>query len=56
MKHTLTTFKSVQEPEKPSDALSYLKNTVGGSADDKTVIENLKTENEELKAKVIILF
>jgi len=41
-----------EEPEKPSDALSYLKNTVGGSADDKTVIEKLKAENEELKAKV----
>ena len=42
-----------QEPEKPSDALSYLKNTVGGSADDKTVIEKLKAENDELKAKVL---
>merc|ERR1712212_1415694 len=41
-----------EEPEKPSDALSYLKNTVGGSADDKTVIENLKTENDQLKAKL----
>merc|ERR1719370_204174 len=41
-----------EEPEKPRDALSYLKNTVGGSADDKTVIENLKTENDQLKAKL----
>ena len=46
----------IQEPEKPSDALSYLKNTVGGSADDKTVIETLKSENDELKAKVCHIF
>ena len=52
LQHTVTKCKAVQEPEKPSDALSYLKNTVGGSADDKTVIENLKTENDQLKAKV----
>ena len=42
-----------EEPEKPNDALTYLKKTVGGSEDDKTVIEKLKVENTELKAKVL---
>jgi len=41
-----------EEPEKPSDALSYLKKTVGGSDGDKSEIEKLKIENEELKAKI----
>ena len=41
-----------EEPEKPNDALTYLKKTVGGSEDDQTVIEKLKAENSELKAKV----
>ena len=38
--------------EKPNDALTYMKKTVGGSEDDKTDIEKLKAENSELKAKV----
>ena len=41
-----------EEPEKPTDALGYLKNSVGGSQDDKTVIAQLREENEQLKAKV----
>merc|ERR1719466_636231 len=41
-----------EEPEKPSDALSYLKNSVGGSADDKVSIEKLKSENAELKVRL----
>ena len=43
-----------EEPEKPTDALGYLKNSVGGSQDDKTVIVQLREENEQLKAKVSI--
>ena len=43
-----------EEPEKPTDALGYLKNSVGGSQDDKTVIAQLRQENEQLKAKVNI--
>ena len=43
-----------EEPEKPTDALGYLKNSVGGSQDDKTVIAQLREENEQLKAKVSI--
>ena len=31
-----------EEPEKSNDALTYLKQTVGGSEDDKTVIEKHK--------------
>merc|ERR1712059_8993 len=41
-----------EEPEKPTDALSYLKNTVGGSPEDKISIKSLQEENEELKKKV----
>ena len=44
-----------EEPEKPNDALTYLKKTVGGSEDDKTVIEILKDGNSDLKDKVSIL-
>ena len=43
-----------EEPEKPTDALGYLKNSVGGSQDDKTIIAQLREENEQLKAKVSI--
>ena len=42
----------LQEPDKPSDALNYLKNTVGGTSEDQQVIGNLRTENAELRAKV----
>merc|ERR1719394_1617640 len=41
-----------EEPDKPSDALTYLKKSVGGSQDDKAIIAQLKQENEELTAKV----
>merc|ERR1711972_633228 len=38
--------------EKPNDALSYLKNSVGGSPSDKETIAKLREENEMLKQKV----
>merc|ERR1719234_2674476 len=41
-----------EEPEKPNDALSYLKNSVGGSPTDKETIAKLREENESLKGKV----
>merc|ERR1719282_1161947 len=41
-----------EEPEKPNDALSYLKNSVGGSPSDKETIAKLREENEVLKQKV----
>ena len=41
-----------EEPEKPGDAVNYLKKTVGGTDNDKQEIEKLQTENTELKAKV----
>merc|ERR1719234_1935492 len=41
-----------EEPEKPNDALSYLKNSVGGSPTDKETIAKLREENETLKGKV----
>lgn len=41
-----------EEPEKPNDALSYLRTTVGGSVEDKDTITKLREENEELKKKV----
>merc|ERR550519_3049146 len=40
-----------EEPDKPQDALAYLKNSVGGNQDDKTIIAKLREENEELKRK-----
>merc|ERR550519_2623058 len=40
-----------EEPDKPQDALSYLKNSVGGNQDDKTVIAKLREENDQLKQK-----
>merc|ERR1719317_166789 len=41
-----------EEPEKPSDGLSYMKKAVGGSPADKELIATLQKENDELKAKV----
>ena len=41
-----------QEPDKPGDAVNYLKNTVGGTPEDKKTIEQLRSENTDLKAKV----
>ena len=41
-----------EEPEKPGDAVNYLKKTVGGTDNDKQEIEKLQTENTDLKAKV----
>ena len=45
-------FSFIQEPDKPGDAVNYLKNTLGGTTEDKTTIEKLRTENTDLKAKV----
>ena len=45
---------SLQEPDKPNDAMNYLKNIVGGTSEDKQVIGNLRTENSDLKAKVMM--
>ena len=39
---TKSLVQPYEEPEKPNDALTYLKKTVGGSEDDKTVIERQK--------------
>ena len=41
-----------EETEKPTDALGYLKDSVGGSQDDKKVIAQLREKNDQLKAKV----
>merc|ERR1719429_648625 len=41
-----------EEPDRPGNAVSYLKNTVGGTSDDKKTIEELRNENSELKAKL----
>merc|ERR1712025_1380836 len=40
------------EPDKPGDAVNYLKNTVGGTPEDKKTIEQLRSENTDLKAKL----
>merc|ERR1719365_463211 len=40
-----------EEPQKPTDALGYLKKSVAGN-EDKLTIETLRTENEELKRKI----
>merc|ERR1719340_381227 len=41
-----------EEPDKPGDAVNYLKNTVGGTPEDKKTIEQLRSENTELKTKL----
>merc|ERR1719192_971462 len=41
-----------EEPDKPGDAVNYLKKSVGGTDNDKVEIERLQTENAELKAKL----
>jgi len=41
-----------EEPEKPTDAMEYLKNNIGGSKEDKEAITKLKEENQTLKQKV----
>jgi hypothetical protein len=41
-----------EEPEKPTDAMEYLKNNIGGSKEDKEAIAKLKEENQTLKQKV----
>ena len=41
-----------EEPEKPNDAVNYLKKSVGGTDGDKVEIDKLQNENTELKAKV----
>ena len=48
-------FYLIQEPDKPGDAVNFLKNSMGGTTEDKTTIEKLKTENTDLKAKVKIV-
>ena len=47
----LQQYYLLQEPQKPDDALGYLKKSVGGT-DDAVTIETLKKENDELKKKV----
>lgn len=41
-----------EEPEKPSDAVSFLKNSMGAGIEEKAQVEELKKENDELKAKI----
>ena len=40
------------EPEKPDDAVIYLKKSVGGTDSDKVKIERLQSETADLKSKV----
>merc|ERR1712025_1033688 len=44
-----------EEPEKPNDAVNYLKKSVGGTDGDKVEIDKLQVENTELKAKIAAL-
>ena len=41
-----------EEPEKPGDAVNYLKKSVGDTDSDKVKIERLQSENADLKSKV----
>ena len=43
-----------EEPEKPNDAVNYLKKSVGGTDNDKEEITKLQTENDDLKSKVYL--
>jgi len=49
---TASLVKLYEEPEKPNDALEYLKNNIGGSKADKEEISKLTCQNEELRKKV----
>merc|ERR1712126_563748 len=44
-----------EEPEKPSDAVNYLKKSVGGTDNDKVEIDKLQAENTDLKSKIAAL-
>lgn len=41
-----------EEPDKPGDAVNYLKKSVGGTDNDKAEIDRLQSENTDLKSKV----
>ena len=41
-----------EEPDKPGDAVNYLKKSVGGTDSDKVKIKRLQSENADLKSKV----
>ena len=41
-----------EEPEKPGNAVNYLKKHVGGTDNDKAEIDKLQVENSDLKTKV----
>ena len=45
-----------EEPEKPNDAVNYLKKSVGGTDNDKVEIDKLQAENTDLKSKVSFRF
>ncbi|XP_029050874.1 c-Myc-binding protein isoform X2 [Osmia lignaria lignaria] len=44
-----------EEPEKPEDALEYIRQNLGGITDVDVEVEMLKKELEEAKAKIIEL-
>merc|ERR1711983_257475 len=44
-----------EEPEKPNDAVNYLKKSVGGTDNDKVEIDKLQAENTDLKSKIAAL-
>ncbi|XP_011162558.1 c-Myc-binding protein [Solenopsis invicta] len=41
-----------EEPEKPTDALDYIRKNLGGVGDNNSEIDSLKKELEESKAKI----
>ena len=41
-----------EEPEKPSDALQYVRNTLGAASPDKVELESLRLVVAEMKEKV----
>ena len=43
-----------EEPDKPGDAVNYLKKSVGGTDNDKAEIDRLQSENTDLKSKVSV--
>merc|ERR1712107_218279 len=44
-----------EEPEKPGNAVNYLKKHVGGTDNDKAEIDKLQVENSDLKTKIAAL-
>ena len=49
---TSSLVKLYEEPEKPDDALEFIKINIGGSKEDKEEITKLSSENDVLRKRI----